>query len=184
MIPGNYGLKDQVLALRWVQENIAKFGGDPGQVTIFGESAGGASTGYHLLSPLSKGLFHKGILQSGTPLCRWAVAPPGLIRKRTEAVAVIAGCHFNTSEEILNCLKQLPANYIVELHNKFVVSIIFLWRVCFLVSPIITMYNVYIILLYLIVVLLLSEILITIKSISIIHKKIILSTHHSFVVWT
>lgn len=124
VIPGNYGLKDQVLALRWVQENIAKFGGDPGQVTIFGESAGGASTGYHLLSPLSKGLFHKAILQSGTPLCRWAVAPPGLIRKRTEAVAVIAGCHFNTSEEILNCLKQLPANYIVELHNKFVEWII------------------------------------------------------------
>ncbi|XP_060847593.1 juvenile hormone esterase-like isoform X1 [Rhopalosiphum padi] len=120
VIPGNYGLKDQVMALRWVQENIANFGGDPSQVTIFGESAGGASTGYHLLSPMSKGLFHKAILQSGTPMCRWAVSPPGLIRKRTEAVATIAGCHFNTSEEILSCLKQLPANYIVELHNKFI----------------------------------------------------------------
>jgi len=124
VIPGNYGLKDQVMALRWVQENIANFGGDPSQVTIFGESAGGASTGYHLLSPMSKGLFHKAILQSGTPMCRWAVSPPGLIRKRTEAVATIAGCHFNTSEEILSCLKQLPANYIVELHNKFIVSIV------------------------------------------------------------
>lgn len=127
VIPGNNGLKDQVMALRWVQENIDNFGGDPGQVTLFGESAGGASAGYHLLSPLSKGLFHKAILQSGTPLCCWAVSPPGLVRKRTEAVATIAGCNSDTSEEILKCLKKLPANYIVELHNKFFVSITFPW---------------------------------------------------------
>lgn len=115
-------MKDQVMALRWVQENIAKFGGDPRQVTIFGQGAGGASTGYHLLSPMSKGLFHKAILQSGTPMCRWAVSAPGLIRQRTKVVATIAGCHDHSSEEILNCLKKLPAPYLVELHNKFFVS--------------------------------------------------------------
>lgn len=55
MIPGNYGLKDQVLALKWVQNNIKYFGGDPKKVTIFGQSAGGASVGYLLQSPQANG---------------------------------------------------------------------------------------------------------------------------------
>lgn len=122
-MPGNFGMKDQVMALRWVRDNIAKFGGDPDRVTIFGESAGGACTGYQLLSPMSKGLFHKAIVQSGAPVCRWAVAPPGLVRKRTEAVATLAGCLPDTSESVLECLKKVPAKYLVEIHNKFFVSI-------------------------------------------------------------
>ncbi|QYT00076.1 Carboxylic ester hydrolase [Trichoderma simmonsii] len=61
----NFGLQDQLAALRWVRDNISLFGGDPDNVTIFGESAGGHSVGLLLASPLSTGLFHKGILESG-----------------------------------------------------------------------------------------------------------------------
>lgn len=65
--PGNQGLHDQVMALRWIQTNIKNFGGDPRLVTLFGQSAGAISIGLHYLSPLSSDLFRRGILQSGAP---------------------------------------------------------------------------------------------------------------------
>ena len=63
---GNYGLMDQIAALKWVRDNIAKFGGDPGNVTIFGQSAGAVDVNVLMASPLTKGLFHRAIAESGT----------------------------------------------------------------------------------------------------------------------
>lgn len=65
-ISGNYGIMDQVAALRWVQRNIAAFGGNPENVTIFGESAGGISVAALLVTPLAEGLFHRAIMESGS----------------------------------------------------------------------------------------------------------------------
>lgn len=64
-VSGNYGILDQQAAMRWVQRNIANFGGDPASVTLFGESAGGLDIHTHLASPLAAGLFHRAIIQSG-----------------------------------------------------------------------------------------------------------------------
>ncbi len=70
--PGNYGLKDQQLALKWVHDNIAAFGGDPDKVTIVGHSFGASSAHGHLFSPGSRGLFRGVMSLSGTANMGWA----------------------------------------------------------------------------------------------------------------
>ncbi|XP_038223582.1 acetylcholinesterase-like [Zerene cesonia] len=71
-VPGNMGLKDQILALKWVQNNIESFGGDKNNVTLYGVSAGAAFIDYLLLAPTAQNLFHKAILQSGSSLNHWS----------------------------------------------------------------------------------------------------------------
>ena len=70
--PGNVGMLDQVMALQWVKDNIEAFGGNPDEITIMGESAGANSVALHMISPKSKGLFNKAILQSTGLQARWA----------------------------------------------------------------------------------------------------------------
>ncbi|XP_053305784.1 fatty acyl-CoA hydrolase precursor, medium chain-like [Spea bombifrons] len=102
-IPGNLGFLDQLEALKWVNQNIADFGGDPQSVTIFGESAGGASVAAHVLSPLSKGLFHKAIAQSGVALIPHLVATtPEQEANSRKIVANASGCALET---LATCLK-------------------------------------------------------------------------------
>ncbi len=100
-VSGNYGIMDQQRALGWIQQNIAGFGGNPGNVTIFGHSAGGLSVHTHMASPASAGLFHKGIASSG------AYALGGMTRTAAEAngtaFANAAGC---TAQDAA-CLRAL-----------------------------------------------------------------------------
>ncbi|XP_007438289.2 fatty acyl-CoA hydrolase precursor, medium chain-like isoform X1 [Python bivittatus] len=100
---GNWGLLDQVAALQWIQENIADFGGDPTSVTIFGNSAGGFSSSAHVLSPLSKGLFHKAISESGVAILDVLLDahPEKLATKIAESVS----CPTCSSAEMVHCLR-------------------------------------------------------------------------------
>jgi len=104
---GNYGSLDQVAALKWVQRNIENFGGDPNNVTIFGESAGGWSICTMLATPLAKGAFHRAILESGG--CESAEPMDDGYRKG-EAIAEKLGC----GSDDLACLRALPAKKIIK----------------------------------------------------------------------
>lgn len=112
LVPGNMGMKDQVLALKWVQKNIAAFGGDPQKVTITGFSAGGASVQLHYMSPLSLGLFSRGISHSGCALNPWVFMENGKEKARTVAESV--GCPTASSYKLIACLKEKPAEDIVR----------------------------------------------------------------------
>ena len=104
-VPGNAGLRDQSMALTWVRENIANFGGDPDSVTLFGESAGSLSVAFHLLSPLSKGLFHRAILQSGTAIApSWGKLSPEYALMYSDMFSKALSC--DQDEETLLCLQD------------------------------------------------------------------------------
>ena len=105
---GNYGLMDQIAALRWVQRNIGQFGGNPHGVTIAGQSSGGVSVLDLLVSHRSRGLFRRAIVQSGA----FALTQQPLAEAEAagEAFAAKAGCPDQTAE----CLRKLPVDTLVN----------------------------------------------------------------------
>ncbi|XP_033823745.1 cocaine esterase-like [Periophthalmus magnuspinnatus] len=110
---GNFGLLDQVEALKWVQQHIHNFGGNPDQVTIFGESAGGMSVSFLFLSPLTNGLFHGGIAESGTAALYDMLQMDPLIT--ATMAANMSGCSLESPEIIGNCMKNVDLQKLVPL---------------------------------------------------------------------
>ncbi|XP_065887598.1 crystal protein-like [Dysidea avara] len=117
-IGGNYGLKDQRFAFKWIQDNIANFGGNPNSVTIFGQSAGGVSVAAHMCSVKSSGLFHRGIIESN---------PFGVTLKEIDdymrlgkRFAKELGCGDND----VSCVKEKSVDAIIDAEVKVLTSIV------------------------------------------------------------
>ncbi|MCJ8733876.1 hypothetical protein PDJAM_G00228720 [Pangasius djambal] len=109
---GNYGLLDQIQALRWISENIGYFGGDSNRITVFGSGIGASCVSLLTLSHHSEGLFHRAIIQSGSALSSWAVNYQPV--KYTRLLAEKVGCNVLDTMDMVHCLRKKNARELVE----------------------------------------------------------------------
>ncbi|KAJ8282881.1 hypothetical protein COCON_G00054000 [Conger conger] len=109
---GNYGLLDQIQALRWLNENIGHFGGDPERITIFGSGAGASCVNLLILSHHSEGLFQRAIAQSGSAISSWSVNYQPL--KYTQILARKVGCSFSETVDLVECLRRKNFRELVD----------------------------------------------------------------------
>ena len=108
---GDYGLMDQILALRWVRDNIARFGGDPGNITVFGQSAGSMDTGMLMTSPLARGLFQRAIGESGAPFSPQVAS---LADAEKQGVQVAAKLNVPPGAEGIAALRKIAAADLIQ----------------------------------------------------------------------
>ncbi|XP_023236335.1 acetylcholinesterase-like [Centruroides sculpturatus] len=120
-MPGNMAMLDQVVALQWIYNNIECFGGDRNDITLFGESTGSISITDHMISPLSRGLFRRSILQSGSNYNSYFALKPEENEKKTKKIAMIAGCDTRNTfpNDVINCLLSLKAEDLAAAERKF-----------------------------------------------------------------
>lgn len=110
--PGNMGLLDQQLGMKWIYDNVERFGGDKNKLTLFGESAGSASTSHHLLAPSSWPYFNNAIMLSSTSLSFWAVETPEYLLNKIRDFAKIMNCEDVSLDKIVQCLRKADASAI------------------------------------------------------------------------
>ncbi|XP_013381878.1 fatty acyl-CoA hydrolase precursor, medium chain-like [Lingula anatina] len=120
-VPGNIGLWDQIEALNWIKKNIQYFGGDPGRVTIFGESAGGSSATQLALANASSGLFQRLISQSGTTSAFWAVSENG--PQLAVRMGSIVGCPTANTTALVDCLRTIEAEALLNASVKATIGL-------------------------------------------------------------
>ncbi|GFV35312.1 acetylcholinesterase [Trichonephila clavipes] len=119
----NAGLFDQSLALKWVKENIQHFGGDPNSITIFGESAGAISVSLHMISPISKNLFNRAIIQSGSSYNPHIIDSPSVAQFKVNTLAQMIDCANDTHNiatnpsAVVHCLKKKDAMALAKTEN-------------------------------------------------------------------
>lgn len=104
------------MALKWVRQNVKYFGGDEGNVTIFGESAGGAAVEFLMLSKTTKNLFHKAISQSGSALSPWALSRSP--REYSFFLGELLGCKTQDDDELISFLKSVPPEDLITNGRK------------------------------------------------------------------
>ncbi|KAK8789069.1 hypothetical protein V5799_021151 [Amblyomma americanum] len=122
--PGNMGLHDQLIALRWIKDNAEAFGGDPDQVTIIGQSAGSFAVGVHLVSPASKGLFRRAVMQSASPFTSTLVNSKDQASYRARLLAETLGCRSREKEDVstsamVKCMRSKAVADILNASSTF-----------------------------------------------------------------
>jgi len=118
--PGNYGMLDQVAALQWIKQNIEAFSGDPNSITIMGQQAGGASVHYHMLSPITRGLFNRAVSMSGSALAWWAsIKRPQEKAKRLGRLLECGDDAQDNMEKLVECVRGKPMFDLMNTHPNF-----------------------------------------------------------------